>query len=136
MKISHGRLPTMRRISIAALLCLFAFPALARVISYSPYTDRTALPAHQHRMNRYFALVEGATAMGGGGGTSPVPPFMAPGFSGQLVVYDFLGLEEPKVVYPREGLSSFSAVAVREDSKGVPSLLALVAENNQTSPFF
>ena len=101
-------------------LLLLAITVQARVISYSPYTDRSAVPAHQHRMNRHFVLVEGsAGAMGGGGAV--MPPVPAPGIAGQLVIYDFLGIEEPRVVYPKEGTAWFTGVSVRENSAGVPS---------------
>ena len=43
------------RIFCAGLL-LVASAASARVISYSPYTDRVAFPAIQQRINRFFAL--------------------------------------------------------------------------------
>jgi hypothetical protein len=121
----------MRR-AIVPLLLLAAVTIQARVISYSPYTDRSAVPAHQHRMNRHFVLVEGpATAMGGG---AVLPPFQAPGIAGQLVVYDFLGIEEPKVVYPKEGTALFMGAAVRESSAGVPAILALVTAQGQVWP--
>ena len=119
----------MRRLTLSLLL-LAAVTLEARVISYSPYTDRTAVPAHQHRMNRHFVLVEGLGSMTGGGGVA-VPPFHAPGMAGQLVVYDFLGIEEPKVVYPKEGTGLFLGVAVRENAAGVPTILAVVGLNGQ-----
>ena len=69
----------MRRLLSLPLL-LLAITVQARVISYSPYTDRSAVPAHQHRMNRHFVLVEGsAGAMGGGGAV--MPPVPAPGIA-------------------------------------------------------
>ena len=110
----------MRRITLAALLLVLALPSFARVISYSPYTDRTAIPAHQHRMNRYFALMESpAAAMGGGF----MPPIYTPGFQGQVVLYDFRGEEEPRVVYPEQGTVAFSNAAVFETAGGVPWIL-------------
>lgn len=124
----------MRRLLLLPLL-LLAITVQARVISYSPYTDRSAVPAHQHRMNRHFVLIEGpATSLGGG---APLPPVQAPGIIGQLVVYDFLGIEEPKVVYPKEGTTLFFSAAVRENAAGVPTILALVLDtNNQWPPVF
>jgi hypothetical protein len=122
----------MRRLTLSLLL-LAAVNLEARVISYSPYTDRTAVPAHQHRMNRHFVLVEGfASSMIGGGAV--MPPFHAPGVSGQLVIYDFLGIEEPKVVYPKEGNTLFMGVAVRENAAGIPTILALVTPTGQSWP--
>src|SRR5437868_4726725 len=86
----------LRGLWLAAVLLIAAVPAFARVISYSPYTDRVAFPATQHRMNRHFVLVE-ATSSQSFGGISP-PVFAYP--SGQLVIYDAAGQEEPRVIFP------------------------------------
>ena len=84
-------------------------------------------------MNRHFVLVEGfAGAVGGGG--SVMPPFQAPGVAGQLVIYDFLGIEEPKVVYPKEGTAWFTGVSVRENPAGVLTILAMVTSAVHTWP--
>src|SRR5437763_1148096 len=48
----------MRVRSFALALLLVASAAGARIISYSPYSDRISYPATQHRMNRFFAIVE------------------------------------------------------------------------------
>ena len=73
------------------LLLLFVAPAaLARVISYAPYTNRAAIPAHQLRTTRYFALVEGS------------PEDLSDGIvydQAEVVLYDARGLEEPRVVF-------------------------------------
>ncbi len=117
----------MRRIHCLTALVLFTFLAplaLARVISYSPYTDRPATPALQHRMNRHFVLVEQAPTspqpvpIG-----SPIPPIgvFAPG---QLVLYDSQGAEEPRVIFPQDGSSaSINVAAVREDERQLPAIL-------------
>jgi hypothetical protein len=111
---------TRLRTVLAILLALLATAAVARVISYSPYTDRTALPAQQHRMNHYFALVESAPP----GGPGPLSPIYYGYPAGQLVVYDSTGQEEPRVVLPQDGTyASFTSVAVRENN-GVPVILA------------
>jgi hypothetical protein len=111
---------TRRRTVLAILLALLATAAVARVISYSPYTDRTALPAQQHRMNHYFALVESAPP----GGPGPLSPIYYGYPADQLVVYDSTGQEEPRVVLPQDGTyASFTNVAVRENN-GVPVILA------------
>ncbi|HKS24920.1 MAG TPA: hypothetical protein VJZ76_19145 [Thermoanaerobaculia bacterium] len=84
-------------------LCVYliAAAAAARVVSYAPYTDRITIGAVQSRMNRHFVLFE-----------------LAPGSSnsakGQVVVYDTLGLEEPRVVL--DNLAVY-ALAAREDDQ-------------------
>jgi hypothetical protein len=111
--------PRLRLRLLISAFCLLpsAFVTVsARVISYAPYTDRGAIPALQHRLNRYFVLVESSGTTGGG---TP-PPIMAPvpynpGVYGQVVLYDAWGLEEPRVIYPQDGTQAWiSAAAVRE----------------------
>ncbi|HUP50394.1 MAG TPA: hypothetical protein VNA04_16585 [Thermoanaerobaculia bacterium] len=117
----------MRNRLAALTLLLALFPAsslLARIISYSPYTDRAAIPAHQHRMNRYFALIEGGTPATNPS-LSPVPPMG--GLQAHLVLYDFRGLEEPRVIYPAEGSAGFHGAAVRESATGAVSIIALTS---------
>ena len=126
------------RIRLLALIFLL-FPAasgLARIISYSPYTDRSAFPAHQHRMNRHFALVEmGAFGpLGPGPGIPTPPPVRA---EAEVVLYDYRGEKEPRKVFPTgEGRAYVASVAVRENSAGVPSLLVAGAIEGATSVSF
>ncbi|HEY6137261.1 MAG TPA: hypothetical protein VI670_05810 [Thermoanaerobaculia bacterium] len=87
----------MRRLLAAFLL--IAAPLSARVVSYAPYSDRITIPAMQHRLNRHFVLFE----------TTP-----ANATKGQVVVYDTMGLEEPRVVLNDVVVGSF---AVREDDQ-------------------
>lgn len=96
----------MRRL-FSALLLFAAATASARVISYAPYSDRASVPATQSRLNRHFVLFE----------TAP-----ANGFSnrGQVVIYDTLGLEEPRVVL-NDVVAN--AVAVREDDQQLAILV-------------
>src|SRR5881394_3973593 len=111
-----------QRLVVACLLvvCITA-AADARVISYAPYSDRASLVALQHRLNRHFVLVEGAT-ISGGPGVSPLPPVYG-AFNGQVVVYDSKGLEEPRVVFPQDGtLAGISMAAVRENGT-TPAIL-------------
>lgn len=105
--------PQHVRSLVAALVILLSSSlSSARVISYAPYTDRTALPAYQHRMNRYFALVESPSIL---------PTGQA---SGELVLYDSRELEEPRVVFPQDGTSAaFTLVALRENASEVPTIL-------------
>ncbi len=98
------------RFAICFLVTAFALTLQARVISYAPYTDRTAYPAHQSRMNRHFALFEAAPYSQ----SNPQPPTF-----GQLVVYDFEGIDEPHVVFPADGSSVvFTTAALRESEVG------------------
>ena len=115
------------RIALVVLFTLASLPTFGRVISYSPYTNQAAAPAHQHRMNRHFALVEGITNWDGGG-IGTVPPMPNRGMS--LVLYDFQGEEEPGVVFPREGTAAIYGAAVRESGSGLPSLLTLADTGN------
>ena len=71
------------------LLCLLALApaALARVISYAPYSSQTSLTSYHHRHNRWFALSEAL-------------PGEMPYYRSQVVLYDALGVEEPRVIYP------------------------------------
>src|ERR1043165_6629891 len=113
----------MRVRAIAAALLFFASAASARVISYSPYSDRISYVATQRRTNRFFAIVEVVPPS-----QSPLSPYF--GFpTGQLVIYDSKGESEPRVVLPREGtVAAFSAAAVREEN-GVSTILVNTNEN-------
>ena len=108
----------MRVRSFALALLLVASAAGARIISYSPYSDRISYPATQHRMNRFFAIVEVVPVSQVG--LSPVF-FSYP--TGQLVLYDSMGENEPRVIFPLDSTpTAFSTVAVREDN-GVSTIL-------------
>lgn len=113
----------MRVRAFAAVLLFVASAAAARVISYSPYSDRISYTATQRRTNRFFAIVE------------VIPPsqsLLTPIFgfpTGQLVIYDSKGETEPRVVLPQDGVvASFSAAAVREEN-GVSTILVNTNEN-------
>lgn len=112
--------------SLCVLFVLAAASASARVISYAPYTDRIGTPAQQHRMNRYFVLLESgaATPPGFGGAMMPPPPGGCCYQPGQLVLYDTKGESEPRVIFPTDGVSTagINAIAVRETA-GVPIIL-------------
>jgi hypothetical protein len=92
----------MMRRALPLLLLLMSAAASARVISYAPYTNRVGMPATQSRLNRHFVLGE-------------VPQNSNSGFNrGQVVVYDTLGLEEPRVVLDDV---TFNGIAAREDDQ-------------------
>jgi hypothetical protein len=113
-----------RRLFIAVAL-LTATIAQARVISYAPYTNRSAQSAVQSRLNRHFVLIESAgssqSVLPGGGIAAPFPHGS---FPRQVVVYDFTGVEEPRVAYPPDGtIAEIHFAAVRENAQGVPAIL-------------
>lgn len=78
------------------LLVVFAVAPVvfARVLSYSPYSNRAGTPAFQSRMADEFLLVE-----------QPGTEFLSPGWvnEGEVVLYDVRGLHEPRVIYPAAG---------------------------------
>jgi len=117
------------RSAAAALLLVLASSVSARVISYSPYSDRVSFPATQHRMNRHFVLVEVAPS-----NNLALPPFFSfP--TGQLVLYDSKGLDEPRVIFPQDGSEvAFSTAAAREEN-GVSTILIQTNANiNNANP--
>lgn len=86
--------------------------ALARVLSYSPYTNRAAVPAFQARNANQFILVE-----------QPGTQFLSPQWmdDAEVVLYDAHGVNEPRVIFPAAGEPrgpiSFAAYA---SSTGTP----------------
>ncbi len=108
------------RFAVVFLVAASALTIQARVISYAPYTDRTAFPAHQSRTNRHFVLVEANPFSW----TNPQPVTY-----GQVVLYDFQGIDEPRVIYPQDGSSAvFTAIAVRESADGTPQIFLQAAK--------
>ena len=71
------------------LLCVLALApaALARVLSYAPYTSRQSQSSIHYRGARWFALAETLT-------DDPITS------SAQVVLYDAFNFEEPRVIYP------------------------------------
>ena len=130
----------MKRVGrLAAALLLFTAAVEARVISYSPYTDRSSVPAVQDRLNRHFVLIEQTIP----GATNFFPPNVSPpgpayGFpSSQIVLYDSTGAEEPRVVFPQDGSSiPVIAAAAREEGGVVSILVGTTANLNNTNPNF
>jgi hypothetical protein len=86
----------VRRSAFGALLLLLvvAPTALARVLSYSPYTNRAATPAYQLRSAPEIVLVE-----------QPGTQFTASQWMDQaeVVVYHVQGASEPRVIFPAAG---------------------------------
>jgi hypothetical protein len=113
----------LRAILAAILFCVA--PALfARVVSYAPYSNSVSFAGLQSRLNRHFAVVEGPDPLYYGPSLiSPLPYWNNYAF-GQVVLYDFEGHDEPRVVFPQDGsLAAFSVLAVRENAQHVPSIL-------------
>src|SRR5262245_20353019 len=111
----------MKRL-VLAVLCLSG-ASQARVLSYSPVTDRTVTPAVQHRTNRHYALIEVEASSGG---PSFVPcSFAAPG---RLVVYDASGAEEPRTVFPPSGEARIYAAAAQESGAALRLLVQTDAD--------
>jgi hypothetical protein len=84
----------------------------ARIISYAPVTDRHAMPAVQHRTNRYYVLVEADYPISSYGGA----------YSAKLVLYDSKGEKEPRVLLGGPEAQIFAAAA-REESDGSVRIL-------------
>ena len=103
-----------RIVLLYVLTILFASHFLeARVISYAPYTNRPALPVIQSRMNRHFVLLESAS-----------PQTSGSAYWSDVVMYDSMGQEEPRVVYPAAGqVENISVAAVREEAGVRTSIL-------------
>ncbi|PYQ53176.1 MAG: hypothetical protein DMF59_02450, partial [Acidobacteria bacterium] len=125
-----------RTARVAAALLLLSTISEARVISYSPYTDRASIPAVQNRLNRHFVLFEQTSA------GMCCPPILAPPYylpQGQVVLYDSQGQEEPRVVFPADGTSiGIASITAREEA-GVVSILIQTNANflgaNPTNQF-
>lgn len=86
----------LRCIPLLLFVVCFTVPALGRVLSYAPYSNRTSIPAFQDRTERYFALFE----------RGPWPTWFGapvPQQENEVVVYDAFGLEEPRIVYKTFG---------------------------------
>ncbi|HVE73206.1 MAG TPA: hypothetical protein VNI54_17695 [Thermoanaerobaculia bacterium] len=94
------------------ILVVLAVPAFARVVSYAPYTTRVATPSHQERASRHFVLIESE----------------AENFSGRtrddVVLYDSSGIDEPRVITPKEGVR-YEQAALYQKPGGAPVILAI-----------
>ncbi|HEX2062421.1 MAG TPA: hypothetical protein VHK90_16905 [Thermoanaerobaculia bacterium] len=104
----------LRFCSVFLALLAIATPLFARVISYAPYTNRTAISGIHERTTRHFVLLEQKGEFG----------------DYEVVLYDSAGHEEPRVVFPTAAVGSVSiaTVAMFERSYGtlpIPDLLQL-----------
>jgi hypothetical protein len=81
---------------IATILLLLAAPAaLARVLSYAPYSEKFATRAQQSRTTRHVLVNEGT----------------------RLMLYDSKGIDEPQVVSTGEGLDFAALFQANDDAK-------------------
>jgi hypothetical protein len=78
----------IRQLRGLLLLAFVAFApgAFGRVLSYAPYTNRTAVRGYQERATRHFVMREGNWKSSDDS------------VEGDVVLYDSLGLEDPRVV--------------------------------------
>jgi len=82
-------------VRLLVIVLALAPAAFARVLSYSPYTNRAAMPAYQLRSAREFLLVE-----------QPGNQFSASEWmeDAEVVLYDVQGEIEPRVIFPPAGV--------------------------------
>jgi len=114
-----------RRLTILLLASLvLAVPALARVLSYAPYTNRVGTSGYHDRTSRSFVLIEAD-------GPQSYPP------RNELVLYD-TGAGEPRVVYSSTPQAWIVAAALYEYPSMSPLPAApflLVILSNQKTVF-
>jgi hypothetical protein len=96
-----------RSVLLGLALSALASFAHARIISYAPVTDQHAMPAVQHRTNRFYVLVEAAYPISSYGGA----------YGAKLVLYDSKGEREPRVLLGGPEAQIYAAAA-REESDG------------------
>lgn len=116
----------MKRLAALSLGMLFlTVPALARVLSYSPYSSRPAQTGIHERMSRRFVLIETLEQYDQ---------------AEQVVLYDTKG-EEPRVVFPPAGNTGPAATYVyaaalyeRKSRPDLPPLLLVVANGVSWEP--
>jgi hypothetical protein len=119
------RLAILVRFLYAALLLgLLSDPAGARILSYSPLTDRPALPAVQFRAAPHLALIESEA-------TSSPNSLRRD----RLIVYDPSGDSGPRALFPTDGSPTrIFLAAVFEESDGVQRVLVLTAVSQRRGP--
>jgi len=98
------------------------------VISYAPYSNRTAVTSYNLRTARYFAMIEAL-------------PGENPYVRAQVVLYDAQGLEEPRVIYPGPfearqilyvAIHEYTPVLVDPPPPPTVSILIVTFEQTQT----
>src|SRR5712692_933188 len=110
------RLSMRRQILVSLILVVSSSALYARIVSYSPVTNRQSYPAVQSRTNRHYVLIETEE------GTALSPPSYYR--SDQVVLYDALAGAEPRTVFPGGATrAAITAAAVWEGREEVPRLL-------------
>jgi len=100
-----------RRLAVLSFtIFAFAVPAVARVLSYAPYSNRTSLAGFHDRNTRHFVLIESVDDSNWW-------------HEQQLVLYDANGSKEPRVVYPPDGGTAFIEAAALYEPKSAASPL-------------
>jgi hypothetical protein len=109
----------MKRFASLFLVLAVAVPAFARVVSYSPYTNRVPTIAVQERTTRHFAVIETAAET------------FSQRTGSEIVLYDSTGVEEPRVIASQSGVYHEQA-ALYEKAGGAPVVLTI--GRDQISP--
>src|SRR5687768_16632055 len=108
------RRPEAMRILALVLAFCAAITIDARVLSYSPLTNRPAVPVVQERSALYFAVLESQNAIDWG--------------ERQLVLYDSEG-DEPYVAFPLDrGYESILAAAAHHAGGSEPVALLVIVD--------
>jgi hypothetical protein len=107
---TRSLLPRSALLALALSTAASTLPA--RIISYAPVTDRHAMPAVQHRTNRYYVLVEADYPISSYGGA----------YGAKLVLYDSSGEREPRVLLGGPEVQ-ISAAAARAETDGALRIL-------------
>ncbi len=108
------------RAFLGLCVALASREASARIVSYAPVTSANAVPAVQHRTNRFYLLIE----------RDPRFPLSDPP-AGSVVLFDSTGAEAPRTIQPFETGDAIGAAAYREDPDGTQQIL--LATNHRTS---
>lgn len=114
-----------RRAVLCVATLILAIPAFGRVLSYSPYSNRTSLAGFHERNTRHFVLIESIDDTNAWDAQ-------------QLVLYDTAG-GEPRVVYPPDGGTAridAAALYERKNSQLPPMLMATIYDNDDLLTIF
>lgn len=101
------------RLALATLLAAAALVADARVVSYAPYTDKVSIASFHRRTTRHFLTTELSS------------PTYADVRTSEVVLYDAVGIDEPRVLYT--STEPVRWAAMWEDGSEVPRILIATA---------
>jgi len=113
-----------RSLLLALALSAVASTLPARIISYAPVTDQHAMPAVQHRTNRFYVLVEAAYPISSYGGA----------YGAKLVLYDSKGEREPRVLLGGPEAQIYAAAAREEPDGSVRIIVRTDARLGSDNP--